>query len=76
VRDKMADKVRDKSLNATRTRILEEMRNNPNITQPQLSTIIGIGRTATQNNISYLRRNGFIERVGSNKNGYWKVLQN
>lgn len=76
VGDNVADKVRDKSLNATRTRILEEMRNNPNITQPQLSTIIGIGRTATQNNISYLRRNGFIERVGSNKNGYWKVLQN
>lgn len=74
VGDKVADKVGDISLNATRTRILEEMRNNPNIRQPQLMSIIGIGRTAIQNNISYLRDNGFIERIGSNKNGYWKVL--
>ena len=36
--------------------------------------IVGIGKTAIQNNISYLRKNGIIERVGSNKNGYWKVL--
>lgn len=72
--DKVVDKVVDKSLETTRARILEEMRNNPNITQPQLGVIIGIGKTTIQNHISYLRKNGFIERIGSNKNGYWKVL--
>lgn len=53
---------------------MEEIRNNPNITQPQLMSVIGIGRTAIQNNITFLRENGYIERVGSNKNGYWRVL--
>ena len=74
--DKVVDKVGDKTkkLNPTRQRIMEEIRNNPNITQPQLMTVIGIGRTAIQNNITFLRVNGFIERVGSNKNGYWRVL--
>ena len=74
--DKVVDKVGDKTkkLNPTRQRILEEIRNNPNITQPQLMSIIGIGRTAIQNNITFLRMNGYIERVGSNKNGYWRVL--
>ena len=76
VGDKVVDKVgvKTKKLNPTRQRIMEEIRNNPNITQPQLMSIIGIGRTAIQNNITFLRENGYIERVGSNKNGYWKVL--
>lgn len=49
---------------------MEEIRNNQNITQAQLMSIIGIGRTAIQNNITFLRENGYIERAGSNKNGY------
>lgn len=74
--DKVADKVGDKTkkLNPTRQRIMEEIRNNPNITQPQLMAIIGIGKTAIQNNIAFLKMNGYIERVGSNKNGYWKAI--
>ncbi len=74
VGDKVGDKLTDRqNLNPTRRLILKEMRNNPNITQPQLIEIVGIGKTAIQNNISYLRENGYIERVGSNKKGYWKV---
>jgi predicted HTH transcriptional regulator len=74
--DKVVDKAGDKTqkLNSTRQRILDEMRNNPNITQPQLMTLIGIGKTAMQSNVSFLRKNGYIERIGANKNGYWKVL--
>ena len=51
------------------------MRNNPNITLPQLMIEIGLGKTAIQNNVTSLRKNGFIERVGSNKTGYWKVVE-
>ena len=72
----MVDKVGDKieKLNPTRQRIMEEIRNNPNITQPQLMAIIGIGKTAIQNNIAFLKKSGYIERVGSNKNGYWRAI--
>lgn len=62
-----------KPLNARRKKILEELRNNPNITQAQLSKIIGVGITAIENNIKFLKENGYIERVGSNKAGYWEV---
>ena len=48
-------------------------RNNPNITQEQLISIIGIGKTAMQDNIKFLRENGYIERIGSNKSGYWEI---
>lgn len=76
----MGNKVGNKSadakvkLNPTRQRIIEEMRNNPNITQERLSTLIGIGKTAIENNISFLRKNGVIERMGSKKNGWWRIL--
>lgn len=71
--DKPVDKVVDKGLNATQQKILLEIRNNPNITQPQLGTRLGLGKTAIQNGISVLKKKGHIERVGSNKDGYWQV---
>ena len=54
-------------------RILAEMRNNPNITSSQLAGILGISTTAVEKNISYLKDNGYIEKIGSNKSGHWKV---
>ena len=51
------------------------MRNNPNITKAELIIIIGISDTAIDNNIKYLKDNKYLERVGSNKDGYWKVLK-
>ena len=32
-----------------------------------------LGKTAIDNIISILKKLGFIERIGSNKTGYWKV---
>ncbi|MCM1427915.1 MAG: winged helix-turn-helix transcriptional regulator, partial [Eubacterium sp.] len=63
-----------KSLNTRRKKILVEMRDNPNITAEELRKILGISKTAIENNISFLRENGYIERIGSKKTGYWNVL--
>lgn len=63
-----------KKLSARRLRILSEMRDNPNITTAELELILNISETAIENNINYLRKNGYIERIGAKKNGYWKVL--
>lgn len=72
---KASNKVGDKKpLNARRRTILTEMRDNPNITAVKLRKILGISKTAVDNNISFLRENGYIERVGSKKTGYWNVL--
>ena len=67
--------TRKHELNSTRERILFEMRHNPNITKAELIVIIGISDTAIDNNIRYLRINGYIKRVCENKNGYWEVLK-
>lgn len=63
-----------KSLNARRKKIIAEMRDNPNITTAELHVMLGISETAVENNITFLKDNGYIERIGAKKNGYWKVL--
>lgn len=75
VGNKVGDKIGDKlkPLSQTRQTILEEMRNNPNVTKAELQRLLKISGTAIDNNIAYLKKNGYIERVGSNKSGYWKV---
>lgn len=62
------------ALNETQTRVLSEMRNNPNITKPQLAAVVGRSETTVDNCIAALKRAGCIRRMGSNKNGYWDVL--
>ena len=75
VGNNVGDKVgnNSKPLSQNRQTIIAEMRNNPNITKAELSRIIGISTTAIDKNIAFLKTNGYIERIGSNKTGYWKV---
>ena len=63
-----------KELNPRRQTIIIEMRNNPNISKLELQHILGVSSTAVDNNIDFLKKNGYIERIGSDKGGYWKVL--
>lgn len=72
----VGNKVGNKSvkLNPTRQRIVDEMRNDLNVTQQMLITLVGVGKAAIEKNIAFLKENGIVERIGSNKNGYWNVL--
>ena len=69
----MGDKVGNKNLNISQIKVLAEIRNNPNITKPELMVKCDLGKNLIDNFISFLRKNDIIERVGSNKTGYWKV---
>ncbi len=63
-----------KPLSERRQLILSEMRDNPNITKAELQKILGISGTSVDNNITFLRKNGYIERIGSRRGGYWNVI--
>lgn len=67
------NEVGDKMLNDSQVRVLAEIRNNPNITKPQLMIVCHLGKTSIDNIIYTLKKKGYIERVGSNKSGYWKA---
>jgi ATP-dependent DNA helicase RecG len=55
--------------------ILYNILKNPHITSDELSVIVGIRADSIRRNIVKLKANGFIERVGTDKDGYWKVLR-
>ena len=61
-------------LNETQKVILQEIKNNPNITKREIQEKIGKGKTAVDRGISNLKEKGYIEHIGSNRTGYWKIL--
>lgn len=55
--------------------ILGELIVNPSITQIELCERTGFSRRSVSRIFSKLKDSNYIERVGSNKSGYWKVLK-
>jgi len=53
--------------------ILKNISKNKNITIPELSAIVKISERKIKENISKLKDNGLLERVGPNNGGYWKI---
>ena len=57
----------------TQEKIIAAIKNEPNITQEQLSARLGITRDGVSYNIKKLKEQGKIERIGSTKGGKWIV---
>lgn len=45
----------------------------PQITRINIAKILGITISTIDYHIRWLRKNGLLERVGADKNGYWKI---
>ena len=54
--------------------IIKLLLDKPSLTQPELARILGVGERTIRYNMKYLIENNYIERVGSNKTGEWKVI--
>ena len=55
--------------------IIESIKNDGSITTTELSNLLGKSRKTIQNIINNLKKQGKIERIGSNKTGYWKIKE-
>ncbi len=75
MKDTPPDSRHGDSLNKTRKRIILEIEKNPRITLVELSEKLHISDTAVENNISYLKKNGYISRRGGTRNGEWVVYR-
>jgi len=64
------------SLSKNQILILKSIQKDRNLTQENLSEIVGITLRNIQNNMKKLKEVGALKRVGSTKSGYWKVLVN
>ena len=62
------------TVNATGYEILDLMKRDRNVTLSELAEITSKHRVTIARNIRALCEAGLIERVGSRKTGYWRVL--
>lgn len=62
-------------LNKTQQQIYNIISNNPHITYLLLAKEISKSEETIRRNIKYLVENKLIERVGSAKSGYWKIIK-
>ena len=60
-------------ITANQKKILEPIKQNPFVTQEELSSIVGIAKLNINKNMKKLQEQGIIERVGADKNGKWIV---
>lgn len=72
VGNKAGNKTEENGLNGSQTKVLAEIRNNPNITKKELAIVCCLGKTSIDHAIVVLKKRGYIERIGSNKFDYWK----
>lgn len=56
-------------------KLLELLKNKPNITQLELSNDLNISRRTVSTILAGLKEKKKIERVGSDRKGYWKILK-
>ena len=55
--------------------ILDAIKQNPHVTQGELSAIVGIARKNIISNMKKLQGAGLLVRHGADKNGWWEVIE-
>ena len=73
VKDTVKDTVKE-SFSKNQIRILNIITENNQITAEELVEIVGINLRNIKQNISKLKHNGSLQRIGPDKGGYWKVI--
>ena len=54
-------------------KIMEYMKNKPDITTQEIADLMNMSRRNVAKHIATLKKKGLLERIGSDKSGYWKV---
>ena len=55
--------------------ILKLIKENPYISKKELSEAIGISTTAVDKNITRLKKEGLLKRIGPDKGGHWEIVK-
>ena len=62
-------------ISPTQKAVLEAIIETPSITKQALCDMTSLGKSTIDRAIKVLKERGLIQRVGSNKTGYWKVIK-
>ena len=66
--------VNKSELNELENKVYEAIKINPNLTAKEIRPNLAIPFRSVQRYLSTLKEKGFIVREGSNKTGYWKII--
>ena len=72
--EKLGERLGEK-LGERRNKILQVLKADSTVAIPAIATIIGVSETAIEKNLSWLRGNGYIRRIGGARGGHWEVLK-
>ena len=73
-RTETAPKSTPKSTPKTRDQLMALMQGNPKITREEMGERLGISVNGVKRQIKKLKADGVLQRVGSHRSGYWKVV--
>ena len=73
VGEKVGVKVGEK-LTTNRQKIINHMLQNKTISAKELSELVGISQRKIEENISWLKEKGLINRIGPDKGGHWEIV--
>ncbi len=76
VTESVPNELINKLPNKSESDVLDLLLITSNLTASSIANEIGITDRAVRKIISSLKGKGLVERVGSNKSGYWKVNRN
>ena len=62
------------NISSSERAVLAAIKKNPKITKAELQRETSFGKSTIDRAIKALKEKCFIERVGSNKTGYWKII--
>ena len=62
------------SASETALQIIDEIRNNPNITLSEIAENLGVSRRWIATNVKFLQNKGIVKRIGPNKGGHWEII--
>ena len=75
INDPINDSINDPiNLTERQKLILQMFSEEKNLSRERLCEKIGLSDATAKREIAFLKKTGYLERVGSFKSGYWKVL--
>lgn len=68
-----SDKVGD-NLTKNRQQTIKILKENFGTSFPQIAKLIGVSESSIYRNITWLKNNNYIRRIGSAKGGHWEII--
>lgn len=69
------DPVKDPVKESVKRKILQHLKQNPKANYRELADKTGYSQATIKRHIQELKKIGIIERIGSDKTGYWKIIE-